>query len=43
MKVESGIEQERGGEEVEGGGVGGAGAEREKKGDLEKRFAFRKK
>ena len=42
MKVESGIEQERGGEEVEGGEGEGGGA-KVKKGDLEKRFAFRNK
>ena len=40
MKVESGIEQERGGEEVEGAARGG-GQKEKKEGDLEKRVAFR--
>lgn len=39
MKVESGIEQERGGDEVEGGG----GQKEKKREDLEKRVAFRNK
>lgn len=37
MKVESGIEQERGGEKV----VVVVGIRKKKRGDLEKRFAFR--